>query len=390
MINVLGSLFFILGLVLIYTTIRLIDVEIACAIYITLCVLSIYLFAFSFYMLKHKSSYTSIMTNFNREHIMKKMKKFIFVFMIILLCLILFSCKRKVDDTLDESIYDIGMSEDFAKGKGLVDGNGEKISVLFLIGQSNCTGCSITSYLKDQVEADDFNRYQNGYKNVLINYNLDNGRSTSNGSFVNVDLSCGSTSLQFGPEVGLADELSKANLNKKVFILKYSMSGYSLNWHWLRHEQRGEIYNNFKIYASLYLDYLKSMNYDISLDAILWMQGESDTATSNSLRYYNNELALISYLREDFKNYTKQKEIYFIDAGISDCPYCLPGYPIVNKSKEVIATLSKFNLYFPTIENGLTTMHEPYYDPDLGHYDALSMLKLGQLYAKEVLFIYGE
>lgn len=314
------------------------------------------------------------------------MKKVLNIFLIIIFCLVLFGCKEKID----ESIYDIGLAQDFPEGNGLKDGNGEKASVLILIGQSNCTGCSITSYLKDQVTEEDFNRYQEGYENILINFNLDNGRTTSNGQFVKVDLLCGSTDEQFGPEVGLADELVKANINKKVFILKYSMSGYSLNWHWLRHKKRGEIYNDFKNFATLYLDYLKSMNYDISLDAILWMQGESDTAKDNSLRYYDNQVAFISFLREDFNKYSKQENIYFIDAGISDSPYCLPGYPTINKSKEKIAKLSKYNIYFPTIENGLTTMNEPYGDPDLGHYDALSMLKLGQLYAKEVLLIYGE
>ncbi len=314
------------------------------------------------------------------------MKKNVIILFMISFCLVLFGCKEKID----ESIYDIGLSQDFIEGNGLVDGNGEKVSVLFLIGQSNCTGCSITSYLKDQVKEEDFNRYQNGYENVLINYNLDNGRTSSDGTFVNVNLLCGSTSEQFGPEVGIADELSKANVNRKIFILKYSMSGYSLNWHWLRHKKRGEIYNNFKLFATLYLDYLKSMNYDISLDAILWMQGESDTAKANSLRYYDNEVAFISFLREDFKKYSKQENIYFIDAGISDSPYCLPGYMQINKSKKKIATLSEFNLYFSTIENGLTTMNEPYDDPDLGHYDALSMLKLGQLYAKELLYVYGD
>ena len=41
-----------------------------------------------------------------------------------------------------------------------------------------------------------------------------------------------------------------------------------------------------------------------------------------------------------------------------------------------------------TIENGLTTMYEPYYEPDLGHYDALSELKLGELFAEEFIKIY--
>jgi hypothetical protein len=35
-------------------------------------------------------------------------------------------------------------------------------------------------------------------------------------------------------------------------------------------------------------------------------------------------------------------------------------------------------------------MNEPYYEPDLGHYDALSEIKLGELFAEKVAAIYAK
>ena len=46
------------------------------------------------------------------------------------------------------------------------------------------------------------------------------------------------------------------------------------------------------------------------------------------------------------------------------------------------------NMYFSTIDAGLTTVNEPEGDPDWGHYDALCELKLGNLFAERVIESY--
>jgi hypothetical protein len=45
-------------------------------------------------------------------------------------------------------------------------------------------------------------------------------------------------------------------------------------------------------------------------------------------------------------------------------------------------------MYFSTIDEGLTTVHEPEGAPDWGHYDATSELKLGRLFADYVIASY--
>ncbi len=72
--------------------------------------------------------------------------------------------------------------------------------------------------------------------------------------------------------------------------------------------------------------------YDADLQAIAWMQGELDTTTE--------------------------------------------------KAKRRFAELSPYNLYFDTIDMGLTTLYEPVGKPDLGHYDSLSELALGRKFGQ--------
>ena len=296
------------------------------------------------------------------------------------------SCRKKEN----RNDYIIGMNTNYEACSGLVDGEGKEAKVIILVGQSNVTGCSITSYLKEQSTVEDFSRYENGYSNIKINFNIDNHRTSSKGEFRKTDLLCGSYEEEFGPEVGLADYLNTNMQNEEFYILKFSMSGYSLNYHWLWNYERGEIYDAEMLFFKNALNYLKEMNYRVSLDAICWMQGESDTTEYKAKRYYKNQTNFISFLRKDLKEYVNPRGLYFIDAGISDSPYCLPSYQTVNEAKEKISYLSPLNLYFSTIDNGLTTLYEPYYEPDLGHYDALSEIKLGQLFGEKIVSIYDK
>ena len=312
------------------------------------------------------------------------MKKLFILFLLLLTC----SCKTNTSTSLNSSIdYSINMDTNFEINDCLNDGNNQKAKVIVLLGQSNASGCTYNNYLEMNTSKDEYKRYQNGFDNVLINYSIDNRSYTTNGEFKKVDLTCGVKEGRFGPELGMSDVLSKEFKDETIFILKFTMSGYSLNHHWLNNYERFDIYNACLIFLETYLDFLISKNYDINLDAICFMQGESDTTEYKASRYYNNLIKFTNYLRSDLDKYNDD-EIYFIDAGISDSPYCEPSYPDINKAKEDFSKLSPYNIYFPTIENGLTTMNEPYENPDLGHYDSLSMIRLGELFGEHLINIY--
>lgn len=291
------------------------------------------------------------------------------------------------DATVDTTAW-LNMQTDFPMSDTLPDGHGEQVKVIILIGQSNATGCSLTSYLQQGVSQEDYTEFTEGYDSVQIHFSLDDGKYSSGGAFVPVDVSCAAGEGCFGPELGMAQVLFRAFPNETVYILKYTMSGYSLHHHWLCNGQRGSIYEAFLAFAQSSLEYLQDNNYDPKIGAICWMQGESDTTDFKASRYLDNQTAFASFLREDLSDWAEEGGIYFIDAGISSSPYCLPAYPAINEAKARFAALSPMNLYFSTIDAGLTTLYEPEENPDLGHYDALSELKLGQLFGQYILKSY--
>ncbi len=287
-------------------------------------------------------------------------------------------------ETYTKEDYAIDMNTDFAACESLANGGGKAVKVVLLLGQSNASGCSIVKYLQENTDAETFSRYTAGFENVKINYCIDNQYHTSGGEFVPVDLTAGCGEGFFGPEVGLAEVLHEEAPDEEIFILKYTMSGYSLNHHWLYDGERAWIYDACMIFVDTYMTALAAHGYQASIAAILWMQGESDTNMYDAERYYDNQVKFVSYLREDLAAFA-DGEIAFIDAGISSSPYCEPGYPQVNAAKRRFADLSEHNIYFDTIDMGLTTLNEPYYEPDLGHYDSLSEIALGRRFGEELV-----
>jgi len=322
---------------------------------------------------------------------LKKIIRIVCLMLIFSLCFCFVSCKNGGDseEATDETVV-LDMNTDFELAKDLPKGEGKRVKVILLLGQSNASGSSIVSYLEKHSTKEDFARYQAGYPSVLINYCIDDHNVCSKGEFVKVDLTCGSAQGFFGPEVGMADALSTAYPDETVLILKYTMSGYSLHHHWLSAGERGSIYHAFLTFAKANMEHLSSLGYDARIGAICWMQGESDTTQFKADRYFENQKAFVSYLRSDLAPYAEEGGIYFIDAGISNGPYCEPGYPTVNEAKRLFSQLSPYNLYFSTIDAGLTTVNEPEGDPDWGHYDALDELELGRLFAKFVVQSYRD
>ncbi len=299
----------------------------------------------------------------------------------------LFLWRQSIEPPQDE-VYELDMNTDFPSPQNLPDGGGERVRVILLLGQSNATGCSLTSYLQRGVSAEKYAEYENGYPSVLINYCLDDHKYTSGGEFLPVDLTCAAGEGCFGPEVGMAEVLSAAYADETIVILKYTMSGYSLHHHWLSQGERGSIYRACIAFINTYMQALQSKNYDARIGAICWMQGESDTTDFKAEHYYDNQTKFTFYLREDLADYAEDGGICFIDAGISNSPYCEPAYPAINAAKEKFSKDSHLNLYFPTIEAGFTVHKEPEGDPDWGHYDAMSEIALGHLFGDYVIEAY--
>lgn len=254
----------------------------------------------------------------------------------------------------------------------------ERAHVVFLYGQSNADGVSYNEYLKLNSETK-FNEFNEGYENVLINFVNDKDGNTSNYMFRQCTLGCGYLPVCFGPEMGIAEKMSAAYPNEKTFIIKWTVGGTILKTEWLNgKKKRGDLYKRSMDFSIKCLNYLIDKGYELSLDGICWMQGESDSMASDASRYYEDTVAYVNYLRNDFKKY--QYDIRFIDAGINELEniWWLPEE--INATKKKFASESELNFYIDTAEMHLSSIHEPYDKADVAHWDSLSMVALGQAF----------
>ena len=281
--------------------------------------------------------------------------------------------------------------KDFYIRDTLPEGNGQKVKVILLNGQSNAEGVSRVEYLKKHVSEEDFVRYTSGYKNVMINYFNYNGKTSSGGAFeyLSAGEGCEPDRSFYGPELGLADLLSRHYPDETVYIIKYAWGGSNLHTQWLSPSSKGktgDLYQAFVRFTKACLSYLKKKNYDPEIYAMCWMQGESDSFQPAAASYGERSKNLVRDVRKEFSDYASEKGIYFLDAAISDSPHWLL-YDKINSAKEKNASEEEKYIYLDTIAAGLEYQNEPVEQPDKAHYDSMGMIKLGEMFAEEVIKI---
>ncbi len=285
------------------------------------------------------------------------------------------------------SLLDDGIS--FTVNDNLPDGAGKKATVILLGGQSNASGCSRDEYLEKNVSAEKYAEYKNGYDNVYINY-FASGWNMSNG-FVKCATAQGELGGFFGPELGMAEKLNELYPDETFFIIKCAWGGTNLYEQWLSPSadgKTGDLYKQFVEYVETSLKYLKSKNYDITVEGMCWMQGESDSfSTTDAGNYAENLTDLIKDLRKKFSRYSPEEGFVFVDAYIADNPVYWVYCDIVNAEKTEVANASPLNTIVDTHAAGLTCSAEPEEAPDLAHYDSQSEIKLGNLFIEELVRI---
>lgn len=274
----------------------------------------------------------------------------------------------------------------------LPDGCGKKVKVILLGGQSNASGCSLDEYLQKNVSAEKYAEYENGYDNVYINY-FATGTNESKG-FVKCSVRQGEQGKCFGPELGIADKLHELYPDEMFFIIKYAWGGSNLHEQWRSPSGKGKtgsLYRAFVTYVQTSIDYLESKNYDVQIEGMCWMQGESDSCSVETANDYEANLTnLIRDIRKKFSDYAADDGIAFVDAYIAENPtywvYCYS----VNRSKQAVADSSSMNVVINTVSHGLSCSSEPEGNPDIPHYDSLSEIKLGHLFAQELADFFAE
>ena len=264
-------------------------------------------------------------------------------------------------------------------------GFGKEATVIFLAGQSNAAGCSQDEYLKMNVSPEKYEEYERGYDNVYINYYV-SGTNQSDG-FVKCAARQGEFGICFGPELGLAERLHELYPDRTFFIIKYAFGGTNLYEQWLSPSsgKPGDLYNGFIDYAKNSIRYLELKNYKVKIEGMCWMQGEADSmeeeSTLNYAKHLNN---FINDIRDEFSDYASDNGIAFVDAYISNS-FFWKHFALLNEQKQAVADSSPNNVVIDTISHGLSITEEPKDEPDIAHYDSLSEIKLGHLFAEEII-----
>ena len=267
-------------------------------------------------------------------------------------------------------------------------GFGKKARVIILAGQSNAAGCSRDDYLQQNVSQEKYKEYENGYDNVYINYFVSESNISYGFEKCAAHQGEGYDNNFFGPELGLAEKLNELYPDETFFIIKWAYGGTTLCDEWrspsARRDSGGDLYGSFVQFVKTSLEYLRLRNYDVNIEAVCWMQGESDSVEERmTLEYEKNLTAFISDIRSEFSSYASDDGIAFIDAYIAATIFW-KYYNEINAAKQAVADSSPLNVVIDTISHGLTVTEEPADTPDIAHYDSLSEIKLGHLFAENL------
>ena len=260
------------------------------------------------------------------------------------------------------------------------------VDVVVISGQSNAVGCTHAKCITRSMGAEAYSTYMTGYNDIKIAYDCwtkDEGprfysqNKSKDETFVKVMLGQGNGLGTFGPEIGIAEALHEKYANR-LFLIKYACGASNLKDDWA--QKNSPMYPRLIEYVKKQMQNLVGMGYVPTIKAFCWMQGEGDSWDGYYQEYKDNLSGFAANIREDLKELSGNKDVPFIDAGISnskDWQY----YRQVNNAKQEFAKESENNIYIDTIAAGMHTNVEPFDTPDTCHYDTESEVLLGHLFA---------
>ena len=277
---------------------------------------------------------------------------------------------------------------------------GEPVDVIILSGQSNAVGYTSSKYIIDTINSDKYNEYEIGYNNVKICYNC--YEKTLNKSspyielnkspediFVDTKLGQGKDNNSFGIEIGIAESISHIFTGKNIYLIKVACGGSNIKDDWMN--TNSPMFSKLYNYTKSQLKILSNNGYRPIIRAICWMQGESDATSSLGYHasYYNDLKTFVKRIRSTFSKNSIKGDIPFIDAGINNDSTTWPYWEDINNAKKAFASEKDKNIYIDTVSAGLHTDREPIGEVDYPHYDSDSEIKLGHLFAEEIIKIVG-
>ena len=261
------------------------------------------------------------------------------------------------------------------------------VDVVVISGQSNAVGCTHSNCITRSIGASSYQEYMRGYKEIQIafdSWTKDDGprfysqNKSKDEDFVKVMLGQGNSLATFGPEIGIAEAMHE-KYEDKLFLIKYACGASNLKDDWMN--KNSPMYPRLIAYVKKQMENLKTKGYIPTIKAFCWMQGEGDAWDGYYQTYQENLATFASNIREDLKDMAGNKDVPFIDAGISNSKQW-QYYRQVNAAKVAFAETSENNIYIDTIAAGMHTNQEPFDEPDTAHYDTESEVQLGHLFAE--------
>ena len=121
-------------------------------------------------------------------------------------------------------------------------------NVYLIMGQSNASGVSEYSFLEES-HPDIYQTYSIGNQNILMSYDVVEQKEEQ---FVPTKFGFGHTSKYFGPEIGIADTLSK--YEESCYMVKASLGGSCLRTQYVTEKgKKKELYTQFVGFISWHI-----------------------------------------------------------------------------------------------------------------------------------------
>ena len=252
-----------------------------------------------------------------------------------------------------------------------------KANVVLITGQSNASGNSPWEYLLNK-NPDIYNKFKDGVNNVLTSHYVQDERNYE--YFEPTRFGLADHDSFFGPEIGIADVFSETN--EITYIIKFAVGGTVLDNQWLNgNGKRGRLYNDSINWFRKRLNYLIDNGVEPNIVGQFWMQGEGDSINEIGIKYASNLQNMISYYREDLKDYY-QDHYTFVDAYIST-KTVWPNPALINQQKQIVADADPnvFCIKTNGEDESAINLDVKYFTgegDDAAHYNSQSEILLGQ------------